>query len=327
MRRGIPERSSRAARWARLAGGLALPVLALSVAGSRIGVVPQIALQPAVIAGFVLGFVALGLALYSLADIWVTGAEGARVAFAGIFYASPVLVMLGLVAVAAIAYPRLTDVSTDLSDPPRFFAPGAAHASPDPARSAVQRASYPTIVSRLYPMSLGAVYVAARDVIVEKGWTVTREVSPPVLPEAPVEAAAGQAAAEDHAVTAPLAPESGVTHSQGKTATETAAPAAQPAEGQVTVGPPVGAFTLVPTSQATLEALASTLIFGFLDDVVVRLRETPDGTQVDMRSASRVGAHDLGENARRIKRFFLDLDARLQPEPGTDAAGAVSLSQ
>ena len=92
-----------------MAGGLALPVLVLSVAGARVGVVPQMALEPVVVAGFVLGFLALGLALYSLADIWVTGAEGARIALAGIVYASPVLVMLGLVAAAAIVYPRLTD--------------------------------------------------------------------------------------------------------------------------------------------------------------------------------------------------------------------------
>jgi hypothetical protein len=191
----------------------------------------------------------------------------------------------------------------------------------------VQRTSYPTIVSHLYPMSLGTVYVAARDVIIDKGWTVTRDVPPPILPDAPVEGAAGQAVAEDDALTAPLALKGVVTHSQSGMATETVASAAQPAEGQVTVGPPVGAFSLVPTDQATLEAQATTFVFGFLDDVVVRLRETPDGTQVDMRSASRAGAHDLGENARRIRRFFVDLDARLQPEPGTDAAGAASLSR
>jgi len=326
MRRGIPERSSRAAGWARLAGGLALPVVVLSWVGARTGVVPQIALEPVLVAGFILGCMALGLALYSLADIWVTGAEGARTAIVGIAYASPVLVVLGLVAAAAIAYPRLTDVSTDLTDPPRFFAPGAAHPAPDPLRSTVQRASYPAIESHLYPVSLGAVYRAAHDVIVEKGWTVTRDVHPPFVLDAPIETPVSQAVAEDEAVMAALAMKSVMTQSRSGMATETVA-AAQPTEGEVTIGPPVGAFALVPTNQATLEAQASTLIFGFLDDVVVRLRETADGTRVDMRSASRVGAHDLGENARRIRRFFADLDARLQPEPGTEGAGAVSLSR
>jgi hypothetical protein len=325
MRRGILERRSRAAGWARLTGGLALPVLVLSVAGARFGVVPQVALEPAIIAGFVLGFLSLGLAIYSLADIWITGAEGAGLALAGIVYASPVLVMLGLVATAAVVYPRLTDVSTDLGDPPRFFGPGAAHPAPDPERSSIQRASYPTIVSHVYPSPLGAVYRAAHDVMSERGWTMTRDVHPPFMPDALSNAPVSQAVAEDEAVTAALALKSVMTQSRSGLATETL-PTTESTEGEVTVGPPIGEFALAPTTQAILEAQASTLIFGFLDDVVVRLRETPDGTEVDMRSASRIGAHDLGENARRIRKFFADLDAKLQPEPGTETAGAVSLN-
>jgi hypothetical protein len=325
MRRGILERRSRAAGWARLAGGLALPVLALSVIGARLGAVPQMALEPAIIAGFVLGFLALGLALYSLADIWVTGAEGARIAFAGLLYASPVLVMLGLVAAAAVAYPRLTDVSTDLSDPPRFFSPGAAHPAPDPDQSEIQRESYPNIVSHLYPLSLGAVYRAAHALMVERGWTITRDVHPPLMADTLTSAPVSQAVAEDEAVTAALAMKGVMTQSRSGPATETVAPI-QAADGEVTVGPPVGAFSLAPVTQATLEAQASTLIFGFHNDVVVRLRDTADGIEVDMRSASRIGAHDLGENARRIRKFFADLDAKLQPEPGSEAAGAVSLN-
>jgi hypothetical protein len=326
MRRGILERRSRAAGWARIAGGLALPVLVLSVAGAHFGVVPQVALEPAIIAGFSLGFLALGLAIYSLADIWVTGADGARLACAGLIYASPVLVMLGLVATAAIVYPRLTDVSTDLNDPPRFFGPGAAHSAPDAERSAIQRGSYPTIIAHLYPLSLGVVYRAAHDVMAEKGWTITRDVHPPFMPETVSNAPVSQTVAEDEAVTAALAMKSVMTQSRSGIATATAAPSQAP-DGEVTVGPPVGEFSLVPTNQATLEAQASTLIFGFVNDVVVRLRETPEGTEVDMRSASRVGAHDLGENARRIRRFFADLDAKLQPEPGAEGTGAVSLSR
>ena len=326
MRRGILERRSRAAGWARLTGGLALPVLVLSVAGARFGVVPQTALEPAIIAGFILGFLSLGLAIYSLADIWITGAEGARLAFAGIVYASPVLLMLGLVAAAAILYPRLTDVSTDLGDPPRFFGPGAAHPAPDPERSAIQRASYPAIVSHVYPSPLGVVYRATHDLMAERGWTVTRDVHPPFMADAPTNAPVSQAVAEDEAVTAALALKSVMTQSRSGPATETLA-AAEPMEGEVTVGPPIGEFALAPVNQATLEAQAKTPIFGFLDDVVVRLRETPDGTEVDMRSASRIGAHDLGENARRIRKFFADLDAKLQPDPGAEAAGAVSLNR
>ncbi len=41
-----------------------------------------------------------------------------------------------------------------------------------------------------------------------------------------------------------------------------------------------------------LEATATTRWFGFEDDIVVRLTETPSGVQVDMRSASRIGRSD-----------------------------------
>jgi hypothetical protein len=76
---------------------------------------------------------------------------------------------------------------------------------------------------------------------------------------------------------------------------------------------------------AVLEALAPTPVFGFIDDVVMRLRTVPDGTQVDVRSASRIGQHDLGENARRIKSFLAELDSVLQPESERPSSGLFGL--
>lgn len=57
-----------------------------------------------------------------------------------------------------------------------------------------------------------------------------------------------------------------------------------------------------------LEAVATTRWFRFKDDIVVRLRDRPDGgTRVDMRSKSRLGRSDLGTNARRVRTFLDDL--------------------
>lgn len=61
-----------------------------------------------------------------------------------------------------------------------------------------------------------------------------------------------------------------------------------------------------------IEAEAHTLAFAFPVDVAIRLEADEDGTLVDMRSASRIGAHDLGDNARRIRSFLGDLDQALQ---------------
>lgn len=52
-----------------------------------------------------------------------------------------------------------------------------------------------------------------------------------------------------------------------------------------------------------IEAVATTGIMGFKDDVIVRVRTNAQGTVVDMRSVSRVGRSDMGANAKRIRAY------------------------
>ena len=52
-----------------------------------------------------------------------------------------------------------------------------------------------------------------------------------------------------------------------------------------------------------IEAVDTTRIMAFKDDVVIRVRSNADGTLIDLRSVSRVGISDLGANARRIRTF------------------------
>ena len=55
----------------------------------------------------------------------------------------------------------------------------------------------------------------------------------------------------------------------------------------------------------TLEAVATSKLWHFNDDVVIQVRPTPDGASlIEMRSKSRDGIGDFGVNARRIRRFF-----------------------
>jgi hypothetical protein len=61
-----------------------------------------------------------------------------------------------------------------------------------------------------------------------------------------------------------------------------------------------------------IEAVATTLVFAFRQDVVIRIVPDGDGALVDMRSAARNAAHDLGSDADRIRDFFRSLDAALQ---------------
>ena len=64
----------------------------------------------------------------------------------------------------------------------------------------------------------------------------------------------------------------------------------------------------VSAANGRIEAVDTTPLMGFKDDVVIHIRAEDDMTLVDMRSASRVGKGDLGVNAQRIRLFLSDLE-------------------
>ena len=83
-------------------------------------------------------------------------------------------------------------------------------------------------------------------------------------------------------------------------------------------------------SRGHIEAVITTRLMGFADDIVIRLRaqrvaakaaaDSPDNHKsavvesfvVDVRSVSRVGVSDLGANAARIERFLTALQNQLK---------------
>ncbi len=58
------------------------------------------------------------------------------------------------------------------------------------------------------------------------------------------------------------------------------------------------------SAAGVIEAVEETAVFGFKDDVIIRVLPTEEGSQVDVRSVSRVGVSDLGANAKRIRRVI-----------------------
>ena len=84
----------------------------------------------------------------------------------------------------------------------------------------------------------------------------------------------------------------------------------------------------MPDEPTRFQAVAVSPLYGFRDDVAVRILPDPVGARLDIRSASQVGLHDLGANARRIRGFLADLDAVLLAAYGVieavdeDEAGA-----
>ncbi|HFB2047700.1 MAG: DUF1499 domain-containing protein [Hyphomicrobiaceae bacterium] len=60
-----------------------------------------------------------------------------------------------------------------------------------------------------------------------------------------------------------------------------------------------------------IEAIDRTSFIGFIDDVVVRVKQTNDKSVVDIRSLSRYGKFDLGCNAGRIEKFQQELISKV----------------
>jgi len=62
-------------------------------------------------------------------------------------------------------------------------------------------------------------------------------------------------------------------------------------------------------ANGTIEAVDSTSIMNFKDDVAIRLRRSNSETLIDLRSVSRVGVGDIGANAKRIRAFQKQFNA------------------
>jgi uncharacterized protein (DUF1499 family) len=68
--------------------------------------------------------------------------------------------------------------------------------------------------------------------------------------------------------------------------------------------------------EGRIEAVATSLLYGFKDEIVIRIEAAEGGGSViDLRSRSRLGRIDRGVNAARIRAFLADLQARAAREP------------
>lgn len=70
-------------------------------------------------------------------------------------------------------------------------------------------------------------------------------------------------------------------------------------------------YEVIDPKRIELHAVYKIPFFGFRDDVDVILDETDGQTTVFIRSASRLGAFDLGVNKRRVGRIFRKLRSKI----------------
>jgi uncharacterized protein (DUF1499 family) len=83
------------------------------------------------------------------------------------------------------------------------------------------------------------------------------------------------------------------------------------------------------SSQAgAIEATHRSFIFGFRDDVAIRVSPVPGGARVDVRASARNGNHDMGRNAESVRTLFSEVKTRLNEIDENEAlAGLIALRE
>lgn len=250
----LRERRSRLAAWSSRFALVAIPILIIAAIGHRSGKIDATATYAVIALAFSLAALAVVAALAAFEAIWRDGRKGFGSAAAGFVLGLAILTIPAVGAWKIVQYPRLVDVSTDVTNPPRFMRAYAERTNADirigrfsSDEIARLQAAYPDIVPRYYPLDTVVVFDAADAIVERRRWNVLERQLP------------------------------------------------QDAGGS-----------------GRIEAVAQTLLFGFKQDLVIRIAPDREGTLVDMRAVARNGTHDLGADAERIRDFFQSLDVALQ---------------
>jgi Protein of unknown function (DUF1499) len=67
-----------------------------------------------------------------------------------------------------------------------------------------------------------------------------------------------------------------------------------------------------PSGPDGFAAVWTSRLFHFKDDLNVELLPEKGGTKVRVKSVSRVGRYDFGQNARHVRQFFEELERELK---------------
>ena len=267
-RRIADQEVSRLAVWARRVAFFSLAATLVAIIIVRSGALEIVPALSTLAGALVLAVIAILLALGAGVVIWIEGCSGLRQAISALLIGMALIAYPAYLGVKAYRLPAIYDISTDPIDPPQFDA--IARLRP--------RDANPIVYAGLYTAELQ--HAAYSD------------IEPDVTDSTPQQAydAAMKVIAKRRWRVVDSRPPQGVAPLPGARVVDArASPGAAPRDGLI-------------------EAVARTPILGFRDDVVVRIRATPDGARIDVRSASRYGRHDLGTNAARVRALLSDID-------------------
>ncbi len=178
----VERKISRAAYRARGIAFFAAVLLVCSGVAHRFGLIetPPFFWLLAIVA--ILALLAVLLALFGLHRFWQLGVVGGGAATAALLLSLVVLAPYGIGLYRFIAYPRLTDISTNLVNPPSFRVAGAMRGpgmNPIVAMTAqdtlLQADAYADMTGRRYSLPADQVLGSIQALIARRGWEVLRD--------------------------------------------------------------------------------------------------------------------------------------------------------
>jgi hypothetical protein len=291
---------SDAARAARLIAAFALVLCVLVLLDHRFGSLATPYLVVFLLVSACLAGLAVLLALFGLAQLWQRGAVAGVSAMKALVYAALPLALLGLATERYVTRPQLFDVSTDIADPPAWLVQPRAEtlwlardAAITEATRQAQSLAYPEVTGRRYEGAMDRVLLAVRKVARGRGIVFVKaegaEVRDPTIDDLPLKPQRGGPIVKAPEIV-PI-------------------PTPRP-EDAATEDDPIAAL-IQRITDVTLQGETRTKILGLPFDVVIRLHEEAQTTLVDIRVASRYGAHDLGFSAGIAEAYLKALDAEL----------------
>jgi Protein of unknown function (DUF1499) len=238
---------SRLATWSGRFAWFALAVAVFSIIIVRSGILEIGPALATFAASLIFAGLAIVLAFGGFVVIWQQGLAGLGRAVTGLVLGLALLAYPGYLAYRASKLPEISDITSDVADPPRFdvlarLRPRGSSTYPGAQTAALQHKAYPDLDSLENNVPAQLSYKVALDVVTKRHWHIVDAVPPG------------------------------------------------------------------PRRDGSIEAVARTLIMGFRDDVVVRVRAAGQGSRIDVRSASRYGLHDFGVNAKRVAALLADID-------------------
>ena len=291
-------RQSKAAKWCLRFAIVAIPFFVLTVYLHRSAAIET--RQAFWLIAFGIGMLVASLVfgLRAASDLWEKGYKGGRATVNGIAISTLLLVPFGIQLFRALEHPQLSDVATDVFNPPRYLQTLDAEVQQGDSEPVYDDyttkrivSSYPGLVSRRYEAPPERVVVSVLEILDRWNWQTIGSVN---LPKPEPEA---------------------VIDNSNKTPVEEGEIDQQPANTEELAGSEQELSSIQSTDSTIpdilLQTKAKSLIMKLPSEIMIRLSASEESTLVDMRSSSNWGRHDFGGNAENITQFLKSLDEAL----------------